>query len=70
MQLTDSDFPIFLLWAGKCKWATLIYLGILLETYSETCQRSKMELFAKTAWGFQPLEEVKRIGSSKSAVNK
>ena len=27
----------FWIWAGKCKLATLIYLGILLETYSEPC---------------------------------
>ena len=29
-----------------------------------------MELFAKIINGFQPIEEVKRIGSSKLAVNK
>ena len=37
----------------------LIYLGILLEAYSEPCQTSKMEHFAKIVNGFQPLEEVK-----------
>ena len=39
---------------------TIIYLGILLEAYSEPCKTSKMELFAEMVNGFQLLEEVKK----------
>ena len=63
----------FWIWAGKCKWEKLFYLGILV--YSEPFKHL-MGLFAKIVNVFQPLEngfqlleEVKRIGSSKLAVN-
>ena len=39
---------------------TIIYLGILLEAYSEPCKTSKMELFVEMVNGFQLLEEVKK----------
>ena len=53
-------YTSFRLWAAKCKWATLIYLGILSEVYLEPYQ---IELFAKIFNGFQPMEDVKRLGA-------
>ena len=41
-----------------------------MEAQLEPCQAYKMALYAKTVNGFEPLEEVKRIKSSKLAVNK
>ena len=52
---------MFWLWVDKCKWATLIYLGILLEAYSEPCQASN-GAFCK------PLEEVQRIKGAVSLL--